>query len=160
MNKKQLNGWAEGAANLQMISEYTVPWVTVENPDARALAMQWIKSKKEHVACSGWCAYAGILATKADEELELSEIEGLLGTIVKEINGAQNRVRYTMNNFVIAVGTYVTPLLKQAKAAARQIGTVSVDLGDTACEIRPATAQIEKMEASGRVGKKRKTLRC
>jgi hypothetical protein len=101
-----------------------------------------------------------ILATTADEELELSEIEGLLGTIVKEINGAQNRVRYTMINFVIAVGTYVRPLLKQAKTAARQIDAVSVDLGDTACEIRPASAQIEKMEASGRVGKRRKTLRC
>jgi 3-methyladenine DNA glycosylase AlkD len=160
MNKQQLNGWAEGAANLQMISEYTVPWVTVENPDARALAMQWIKSQKEHVACSGWCTYAGILATKADEDLELSEIEGLLGTIVKEINGAQNRVRYTMNNFVIAVGTYVRPLLKQAKAAARQMGTVSVDLGDTACNVRAATVQIEKMDASGRVGQKRKTIRC
>jgi hypothetical protein len=34
MSKKQLNGWAEGAVNLQMISEYTVPWVTVENADA------------------------------------------------------------------------------------------------------------------------------
>ena len=37
MTKKQLNGWAEGAANLHMISEYTVPWVTVGNPDAREL---------------------------------------------------------------------------------------------------------------------------
>ena len=31
MTTKQLNAWAEGAANLQMISEYTVSWVTVEN---------------------------------------------------------------------------------------------------------------------------------
>jgi 3-methyladenine DNA glycosylase AlkD len=116
MSKKQLNDWAEGAANLQMISEYTVPWVTVENPDAGELAMQWIKSRKEHVACAGWCTYAGLVATKPEEELDLSEIEGLLGTIVKEIKGAQNRVRYTMNGFVIAVGTYVKPLLKQAKS--------------------------------------------
>jgi 3-methyladenine DNA glycosylase AlkD len=160
MTKKQLNGWAEGATNLQMISEYTVPWVTVENPDARDLAIQWIESKKQGVASSGWCTYAGLVAVKPDKELDLSEIEGLLGTIVKEINGAQNRVRYTMNGFVIAVGTYVNPLLKQAKAVARQMGAVSVDLGDTACNVRPATAYIEKIEASGRVGQKRKTIRC
>lgn len=160
MSSKQLNGWAEGAANLQMISEYTVAWVAVENPDARELAIRWIKSKKERMACSGWCTYAGLVAIKPDGELDVAEIEGLLGTIAKEIKGAQNRVRYTMNNFVIAVGTYVKPLLKQAKACARQIGAVSVDLGDTACEIRPAAAHIEKMEASGRVGKKRKTIRC
>ena len=160
MTRKQLNAWAEGAANLQMISEYTVPWVTVENPDARDLAMQWIKSKKERVACSGWCTYSGLVALKPDQELNLAEIERLLATVVKEINGAQNRVRYTMNGFVIAVGTCVKPLLKQAKAAARQIGAVSVDLGDTACNVRSAIAQIEKIEASGRVGQKRKTIRC
>lgn len=160
MSKKQLNEWAEGAANLQMVSEYTVPWVTVENADARDLAKQWIKSKKEHVASSGWCTYSGLVATKPDEALDFAEIEGLLGTVVKGISGAANRVRYTMNGFVISVGTYVKPLLKQAKAAAKQIGAVSVDVGDTACNVPLATAYIEKAEASGRVGQKRKTIRC
>lgn len=155
MTKKQLNGWAEGTANLQMISEYTVPWVTVENPDARDLAIQWIESKKQRVASSGWCTCAGLVAVKPDNELDLSEIEGLLGIIVKEINEPQNRVRYTMNGFVIAVGTYVKPLLKQAKSSARQIGAVSVNLGDTACNVRLATAYIENIETSGRVGQKR-----
>jgi 3-methyladenine DNA glycosylase AlkD len=160
MTKKQLIGWAEAAVNLQMISEYTVPWVTVENPDARDLAIQWIKSKKEHVASSGWCTYAGLVALKPDEALDLAEIEDLLGTVVKEIDGAQNRVRHTMNGFVIAVGSYVKPLLKQAKASARQIGAVSVDIGDTACKVPLATAYIEKIESSGRLGQKRKTIRC
>ncbi|HZV87484.1 MAG TPA: DNA alkylation repair protein [Candidatus Binatus sp.] len=160
MTPKQLNAWAEGAANLQMIAEYTVPWVTVENPQGRDLAMLWIKSKKEHVASAGWCSYSGLLATKADVALDLAEIEGLLGTVVKGIKSAQNRVRYTMNGFVIAVGTYVKPLSKQAKATARQIGVVSVDVGDTACDVPFATAYIEKTEAAGRLGKKRKTIRC
>ena len=160
MNKKQLNAWADAAKNLQMISEYTVPWVTVENPDVRTLAMEWIKSSKAHVAAAGWCTYSGLLAIKPDQELNLPEIENLLATVVKGINDAPNRVRYVMNNFIIAVGTYVKPLLKQAKATARQIGTVAVDMGDTACEIRPALPQIEKIESAGRQGKKRKTIRC
>jgi 3-methyladenine DNA glycosylase AlkD len=160
MTKEQLNAWAEGAAGLRMISEYTVPWVAVESAHARELAMQWIKSKKEHVASSGWSTHAGLVATKVDEALDLAEIENLLGAVVKGIKTAQNRVRYTMNGFVIAVGTYVKPLLKQAKASAQQIGTVSVDMGDTACNIPLATAYIQKVEASGRVGQKRKTVRC
>jgi len=160
MTKEQLNAWAEGAANLQMIAEYTVPWVTVENPDGRALALQWIKSKKERIATAGWCTYSGLLATKPDDSLDLAEIEKLLAVVVKEIKTAQNRVRHTMNNFVISVGTYVKPLLKQAKTAARQIGSVSVDMGDTACTVPLATAYIEKIESAGRAGKKRKTIRC
>jgi 3-methyladenine DNA glycosylase AlkD len=160
MTKEQLSGWAEGAAGLQMISEYTVPWVAVENTHARELAMQWIGSKKEHVASSGWCTYSGLVATKPDETLDLAEIEGLLSTVVNGIGGAQNRVRHTMNGFVIAVGTYLKPLLKQAKASAQQIGTVSVDMGDTACNVPLATAYIQKVEAAGSVGKKRKTIRC
>jgi 3-methyladenine DNA glycosylase AlkD len=160
MTQQQLNAWAGGAANLRMIAEYTVPWVTVENAHGRELAKQWIKSKKEHVASSGWCTYSGLLATKPDEELDLAEIENLLGVVVKGIRSEQNRVRYTMNGFVIAVGAYVKPLLKQAKATAKQIGPVSVDVGDTACTVPLATAYIEKIEAAGRVGKKRKTIRC
>lgn len=160
MTKQQLNAWAEGAANLQMIAEYTVPWVTVENPQGRELALQWMKSRKEHIASSGWCTYSGLLATKPDEDLDLAEIESLLGSVIREIKSTQNRVRYTMNGFVIAVGAYVKPLLKQAKAAARQIGAVSVDVGDTACSVPLATAYIEKIEAAGRVGRKRKTIRC
>jgi 3-methyladenine DNA glycosylase AlkD len=160
MTKQRLHAWAEGAASLRMIAEYTVPWVTVENAHGRELAKQWIKSKKEHVASSGWCTYSGLLATKPDEELDLAEIENLLGVVVKGIRSEQNRVRYTMNGFVIAVGAYVKPLLKQAKATAKQIGPVSVDVGDTACTVPLATAYIEKIEAAGRVGKKRKTIRC
>jgi len=160
MSAKELNAWAEGAANLQMIAEYTVPWVAVENTQGRELALQWMKSKKERVACSGWCTYSGLLATKPDEALDLAEIKDLLGVIVKGIKSAQNRVRYTMNGFVIAVGTYVKPLLKEAKEAARKIGEVSVDVGETACNVPLASAYIEKIEAAGRAGKKRKTIRC
>ncbi len=160
MTKKQLDGWAEGAAHMPMISEYTVPWVAVENPHASDLAVRWIQSKKEHIASSGWCTYAGLVATKEDEALKLAEIEDLLGTVVRGVRSAPNRVRLTMNGFVIAVGSCVKPLLRQAKASAQQIGAVSVDMGGTACKVPLATAYIEKIETAGRIGRKRKTIRC
>ena len=160
MSRKQLEEWCERAVGLRMISQCTVPWVTVDHPDACDLALQWMKSKNEHVASAGWSTYTGLLAVKPDDALDLGEIEKLLGIVVKEIGNAQNRVRYNMNGFVIAVGAYVKPLLKQAKAAAKQIGDVSVDMGDTSCKVPLATAYIAKIEAAGRVGKKRKTIRC
>ena len=160
MTREQLNEWAEGAEGLQMISEYTVPWMTVENENAKALAMRWVKSKKEHVAAAGWSTWSGLVAIVPDEELDLREIEELMVEVVKQIGKAPNRVKYTMNSFVISVGGYVKPLLKQAKAIAKQLGTVNVDVGETACTVPLATAYIEKMIAAGKWGKKRKTIRC
>jgi 3-methyladenine DNA glycosylase AlkD len=161
MTKTQLNAWAEGAAGLPMIFEYTVPWVTIENPHARDLAIKWIDAKtKEHIAAAGWCSYSGLVATRADDNLDLAEIKDLCNVVVKGIGNAPNRVRSTMNGFLIAVGTYVTPLLSHAKSSAQKIGQISVDKGDTACKVPLATAYIEKVEAAGRVGRKRKTIRC
>jgi len=160
LTREQLKQWAESAAGLQMISEYTVPWVAVDNPDARALALEWMKSKKEHIAAAGWCTYAGLVALQPDDALDLGEIQSLLDTVVKQVHTAPNRVRHTMNNFVIAVGSYVKPLLKQAKAAAVKIGAVSVDMGETACKVPLAAEYIEKTEAAGKLGQKRKTIRC
>jgi hypothetical protein len=159
MTKKQLEHWAK-RATCEAVCSYTVSWVATESEHARELAMKWINAKKPALAISGWATYAGIVATRPDAELDLVEIKGLLDRVVREVHTAPNKVRYLMNSFVISVGGYVKPLLKQAKAAARQIGEVEVDMGDTACEVPSAMAYIEKIEKLGRVGKKRKTMKC
>ena len=160
MSEKQLQSWADGSQGISMISEHTVPWVAVESPAARALALKWMGSKTEHVAASGWCTYAGLLATTPDADLDLLEIEGLLARVVKEIDAAPTRSRYTMNGFVISVGTYVKPLLKQAKETAKKLGAVSVNMGETSCKVPLATEYIAKIESMDRVGQNRKTIRC
>lgn len=159
MTKKQLDGWAS-RANWHMISEYTVPGVAAESPFARELALKWIKSKKESIASTGWCTYSGLVTTRPDEELDLDEIKQLLKQVASSIHAAPNKVRYTMNGFVIAVGCAVKPLNSEAKKVARQIGVVSVDMGDTACKVPLATEYIEKVEQAGRLGAKRKSAKC
>jgi 3-methyladenine DNA glycosylase AlkD len=160
MTRKDLDTWADGSADLQMIAEYTVPWVAIENAEGREGAVAWMQSPKERVATAGWCTYTGLLATRPDEALNLAEIESLLGAVGKDIAAAKNRVRHTMNGFVIAVGTYVKPLNAKAKQTARRIGAVEVDMGETACKVPYALACIEKAEAEGRLGRKKKTIRC
>lgn len=159
MTKRQLEAWARKAP-WYMISEYTVPWVAVESQHGRALALKWMDSKKEAIASSGWATYSGLLATKADEDLDFKEIKQLLARVVESIDDAPNRVRYTMNGFVMSVGCYVVPLSKQAKSTAKKIGKVSVDMGKTACKVPLALEYIEKAERNGRTGKKRKTFKC
>ncbi|MBM82604.1 MAG: DNA alkylation repair protein [Planctomycetaceae bacterium] len=160
MTKKQLDSWIKLAGSLPMISEYTVPWLAVENTNARSLALKWMKARNENTAACGWCSYAGIITTTPDEDLDLDEIKELLNRIVETIDASKNRVRYTMNGFVIAVGCYVKPLLKDAKRVAKQLGVVSVDMEGTACKVPLATDYIKKVEDKDRVGKKRKSIRC
>jgi hypothetical protein len=158
MSKAELQAWAKDSMGMSLIAEHTVPWVTVENVAGPELALEWMGSGK--LAPSGWCTYSGLLATLPDDELDIKEIEGLLARVVKGIDAAANRERYTMNGFVISVGCYVAPLLGAAKAAAKKIGNVSVDVGDTACKVPVALEYIAKVEGMGRVGLKRKTIRC
>jgi 3-methyladenine DNA glycosylase AlkD len=159
MTKADLQKWVK-AAYWSMLSGYTVPWVASESRFGRELALDWIDSDSEQIANAGWCTYGSLLAIKPDSELDLAEIEKLLGRIKNEIGSAPNRVRYAMNNFVIVAGTYVAPLTAKAKATAKAIGTVEVDMGDTSCQVPDACAYIAKVEKMGRVGKKRKHAMC
>ncbi|MGE3180884.1 MAG: DNA alkylation repair protein [Phycisphaerae bacterium] len=159
MTKNELDTWAKNAT-WQMVSEYTVPGVAAESKHARELAKKWMKSKREAVASSGWNTYAGIVTVTPDEQLDLQEIEALLNQVERTIDSAPNRVRYTMNSFVIAVGAYVKPLSNAAKATAKRIGKVTVDMHGTSCKVPLATEYIAKIEKAGRVGKKRKSIKC
>lgn len=159
MSKKQLEHWAK-TTTCEALCGFTVPGVATESSHARELALKWIDSKHESIAVCGWATYSGIVAITPDEDLYLTEIKGLLDRVVTDIDKAPNKVRYVMNSFVISVGGYVKPLLKDAKKAASALGAVSVDMGDTACKVPLASAYIEKIEAMGRVGKKRKTMKC
>lgn len=159
MTKKTLDAWAR-KATWQLVSEYSVPGVATESKHALALGKKWISARKESVASSGWNTLSGVVTVTPDDELDLAEVEGLLDLIETEIDGAPNRVRYTMNGFVIAVGCYVKPLNKRAKATAKKLGKVEVAMHGTSCKVPLATDYIKKVETAGRLGKKRKTIKC
>ena len=55
---------------------------------------------------------------------------------------------------------FVEELSDKAIAVAKQIGKVTVDMGDTACKVPSAVEYIEKVTKRRGVGKKRTTARC
>jgi 3-methyladenine DNA glycosylase AlkD len=159
MTKADLQEWA-AAANWSMLNEYTVPWAASESRFGRELAMEWIASPEASLRACGWSTYSSLVSIKKDEELDIAEIEKLLKQISKTIHQEENRVKYTMNGFVIAVGSYVPALLETARETAGKLGVVTVDMGGTACKVPDALGYIAKVEGMGRVGKKRKTAFC
>lgn len=159
MTPKLLNDWVK-KAYWPAQGEYTVPWVAADSGLGRDMGVKWIRSKQEGIASAGWAAYSSHVSITPDDDLDLDEIRGLLAEIAAGVHDAPNRVRYTMNGFVIAVGSCVEPLSKEAKATARAVGKVTVSMGDTSCKVPLATAYIAKVEDRGSVGKKRKGARC
>ncbi len=159
ITKAQLEQWI-GKAYWQYLNEYAVPWVVAETDYGFELGQKWIKSKEEKIASAGWSTLAYFAAVNKDEDLDTATYRKLLDQVASDIHGAQNRVRYTMNGFVIAIGTYITALTEKSKEIAAQIGKVEVEMGGTACKVPLATTYIQKVIDKGRVGKKRKTARC
>jgi 3-methyladenine DNA glycosylase AlkD len=159
MTKTHLQKWVKGAY-CYAISCYTVAWVAAESRFGFELARTWIDSPKEQIAAAGWSTWGSLLAIKPDEELDRGEVEKLLDRVQKGIHSAPNRVRYTMNAFVIAVGCYMPALAAKAKAVGKAVGNVEVDMGGTSCKVPDVVAYIEKVEEMGRQGKKRATARC
>jgi 3-methyladenine DNA glycosylase AlkD len=159
MTRKDLQRWVK-QAYWSLLFEYTVPWVASGSTHGHDLALEWIDSKSEGIAAAGWATLSSLVAVQPDAMLDLRELKGLLERVGKTIHGEQNRVRYVMNGFVIAVGTHVEELHQAALAIAAGIGTVAVEMGGTACKLPGALESLEKVAAKASVGTKRKTAKC
>lgn len=159
MTKNDLSVWVKQALSTN-ISGYTVPWIAAESKFGYELAIEWIDSKEEFIAACGWSTLSSLVAIRADAELDIQGLKKLLARVEKNIHKADNRVRQTMNGFMIAVGSFVIPLTEDAINIAKKIGQVTVDMNGTACKIPDAVQYITKVKDKGTLGKKKKMARC
>jgi 3-methyladenine DNA glycosylase AlkD len=118
--------------------------LVARSPVARRKAEKWIASKRAWTSQAGWSVTARMTMKGMLEESCLKE---LIGVIENGIHQAPNRTREAMNSALIAIGITSKKLHKAAIAAARRIGTVEVDHGETCCVTPDAVASIEKGRA-------------
>ena len=102
-------------------------------------AEAWMKSKDEWTGNGGWGVLSHIAGTLSNTQLAKH-----IATIEKKIHAAPNRTRYTMNGCLIAIGIQNKEIQKKAIAAAKRIGKVEVDHGQTSCKTPDAAAYIAK----------------
>jgi 3-methyladenine DNA glycosylase AlkD len=112
---------------------------------ARRKMEEWTRSGEEWIGATGW----NLLAHLALREASLPDDYFLpyLELIRREIHGAKNRVRYSMNNALISIGLRSDGLREKAITTARQIGKVTVDHGETSCKTPDAITYIAKTVA-------------
>lgn len=140
MKPSDLDRWAK-ESTVAMCTGY-VAAVASEGPHGLSRAEAWLVAKDPVQRAMGWSLVA-MLAMR-DESVpsawftaRLKELEGSVAT-------ATNMQRGTMNQALISIGCRDRALRAAALAAAKRLGPIEVDHGDTACETPVASASIEK----------------
>ena len=159
MTRKDLGKWL-ATGNGPALCTSIVAWVAAESKHGREVAREWIDSKKDNAAQTGWSTLSSLVAITDDAHLDLAELKRLLRRVEQTIHQQPDDIRYAMNGFVIAVGIYVPALTGLAMQTGEKIGTVSVDMGETACKVPSAPEYIRKAQKRGVIGKKRKAAKC
>ena len=119
----------------------------------QAAVDRWVGSPREYLSRCGWAALSSML--RDGIEIPGTKLRSYLRMIEERQATAPNRAREGMNLALIAIGAYADPVVSaEAIAAAKRIGPIRVDHGDTACrdfdplvEIPKARAHREKMAA-------------
>jgi hypothetical protein len=119
--------------------------VVARSPLALPCMSSWVGSDDEWIGRGGWSVMS-VLATEHPEVPDAS-FTPYLAVIERKIDAAKNRTREAMNTALIAIGGRSDALATSATAAAKRIGAVEVDHGDTACETPDAVSYIKKMRA-------------
>ena len=122
---------------------YYLSQLVARSPFADDAMRSWMKSPKEFVQEAGY----GILGfrLKADpDSVSDADAKKVLATVEREIRTAPNFGRYAMNGAIIAIGVFKPALRKDALEAARRIGEVDVDHGETGCKTPDAVSRISK----------------
>lgn len=134
-----LDRWVREAPGARMCGGY-VGMLAAESPYAAAKAEQWASSQDERQRCAHW-ALVGYMASR-DETMPDSFYLARLAEIERTIHTAPNAERSAMNMAVIQIGCRNAELRKAAAAAAKRIGPVDIDYGDTACKTPDAAEYI------------------
>jgi len=152
MTNAEINGWMKDADNY--IITDAISALAARMKAGLQLATKWIDSKDEWTSAAGW----GIISIAAMQgAIDEGTARQLLQQIARDIHHAKNRTRHTMNSALIAIGGSMDELRDEAIAAAKSIGKVEVDHGETGCKTPDAVSYIQRMVA--RPPRKRKTTR-
>lgn len=159
MSEVDFDRWMD-SAYFYMISDFIVAVTLAETDFAQIVSDRWIATGKELFVSAGYSCYCWLLGNRKDEEFDMGKLNTMLETVEKSIHSSPDRAKYAMNNFVSTVGISYIPLHEKAVSVASAIGTVEVFTGKTQSGVPVAADEIRKAVDKGRLGFKRKSVRC
>jgi hypothetical protein len=127
---------------------------------AQEVADKWIASGEELRMSAGWSCYCWLLGNRPDGEFAESKIANMLELVKTTIHDSPERAKYAMNNFIYTVAVSYAPLHDTAVETAQAVGPVEVQKDKLKSKFLLASENIQKAVTIGRLGFKRKHVRC
>lgn len=143
---RQLDTWVRELGDYVLTDAFS--GLAGRSPLAPKRMEKWMAARGEWVCATGWNLLCGL--AMSDREVPDERLEGYVKVIESTIDTRPNRARYAMNNALIAIGTRNRRLEKHAVAAARRIGPVQVNHGETGCRTPDAVTYIPRAAAHRR----------
>ncbi len=159
MKESDYERWIEGAY-FYMLSDYVVAVTLAESDIAQDVADKWIESGDELKMSAGWSCYCWLLGNRKDREFSEEKIANMLDRVKNAIHQSPERTKASMNNFVYTVGVSYVPLHEKAIEIAKEIGIVEIKRDKKKNSFLNAYENIQKEIDRGKIGFKRKYVRC
>jgi 3-methyladenine DNA glycosylase AlkD len=159
MTEADFDRWMDGAY-FYMLSDYVVAVTLAESHLAQVVADKWIASGEELRMSAGWSCYCWLLGNRPDTEFSESKIASMLEQVENTIHDSPDRTKSAMNNFMYTVAISYIPLHDKAVETAKAVGPVEMKRGKKKSSILQASINIQKEIDRGKLGFKRKYVRC
>jgi 3-methyladenine DNA glycosylase AlkD len=159
MTESDFDRWID-TAYFYMLSDYVVAVTLAEADIAQQVADKWIASGEELRMSAGWSCYCWLLGNRKDVEFSEDKIASMLEIVKNTIHDSPERTKSAMNNFLHTVGVSYIPLHDMALATAKTVGPVELKKDNKKSSFLHAYESIQKEMDKGRIGFKRKYVRC
>ena len=159
MTESDFERWMDGAY-FYMLSDNVVAVTLAEADIAQDVADKWIASGEELRMSAGWSCYCWLLGNRKDAEFSESKLAQMLEVVEQTINDSPERTKSSMMNFIYTVGISYLPLHEKAVETANAVGTIEIKREKKKSSFVNAYENIQKEVDRGRLGFKRKYVRC
>ncbi|CAG7608973.1 hypothetical protein PAESOLCIP111_01118 [Paenibacillus solanacearum] len=159
MTEADYDRWMD-SAYFYMLSDFVVAVTLSEADIAQEVADKWIASGEDLRMSAGWSCYCWLLGSRPDREFSESKLAKMLEQVEHTIHDAPVRTKYSMHNFIYTVATSYLPLHDKAAATAKAVCPVEVKSDKGKNKLLNAVENIQKMADRGKLGFKRKHVRC
>ncbi|RDU37833.1 DNA alkylation repair protein [Neobacillus piezotolerans] len=159
MTESDYDRWMD-AAYFYMLSDFVVAVTLSESDIAQDVADKWISSGEDLRMSAGWSCYCWLLGNRPDAQFSENKLSSMLDTVKNTIRDTPERTKISMSNFLYTVGLSYLPLHEEAVETAKALGIVEVKREGKKSSFLNAYERIQKDVEKGRIGFKRKYVRC